>query len=145
MGLNNKDSACDEKNCLPLIHFVCLLHPIIRLKQEVLADPLGISQQSVSDLLKKEAIDPKTLDVIAKALEIPVDVIKNWKEDAVMNIINFTDFKDNAVATGVNNNCEINFNPLDKYVEVVQKNEKLYEELLKSERDKIALYVIDTI
>lgn len=31
------------------------------------------------------------------------------------------------------------FNPIDKYVEAVEINEKLYEALLKSEREKIAL------
>ena len=36
-----------------------------------------------------------------------------------------------------NNYCT--FNPLEKYVETVEKNEKLYEALLKSEREKIAL------
>jgi DNA-binding transcriptional regulator YiaG len=34
------------------------IREILRIKQEVLADALGISQQSVSDLEKKETIDP---------------------------------------------------------------------------------------
>jgi len=34
-------------------------------------------------------------------------------------------------------NCH--FNPIDKWVEAMEENKKLYEALLKSEREKIAL------
>jgi hypothetical protein len=46
----------------------------------------------------------------------------------VINVISST-FNDNA---SVNSNCSINFNPIDKIVD-------LYERLLASEREKIEL------
>ena len=115
------------------------IREILQVKQETLAEALSISQQSVSLLETKETIDPETLEQIAKTLKVPVEAIKNFDEEATVNIISntFTDFKDNA--SGINTNCNLTFNPLDKFLEVVEKNEKLYEALLKSEREKIAL------
>ncbi|OQP45427.1 transcriptional regulator [Niastella yeongjuensis] len=115
------------------------IREILQVKQETLADALNISQQSVSSLEAKEIIDPETLEKIAEVLKVPVEAIKNFNEEGVINI----------VANTVNNNDNANgnslfmyyptFNPIDKYVEVVEKNEKLYEALLKSEREKNAL------
>lgn len=112
------------------------IREILQVKQETLATELGISQQSVSLLESKEMIDPETLEQIAKTLKVPVEAIKNFSEDAAVNIIANT-FQDESVAYAYNYKCT--FNPLDKYVEVVEKNEKLYEALLKSEREKITL------
>jgi transcriptional regulator with XRE-family HTH domain len=112
------------------------IREILQVKQETLASELGISQQSVSLLETKETIDPETLEQIAKTLKVPVEAIKNFNEDAAVNIIANT-FQDESVAYAYNYKCT--FNPLDKYIETVEKNEKLYEALLKSEREKIAL------
>jgi transcriptional regulator with XRE-family HTH domain len=112
------------------------MREILQVKQETLAIELGISQQSVSLLETKEMIDPETLEQIAKTLKVPVEAIKNFNEEAAVNIIANT-FQDESVAYAHNYKCT--FNPLDKYVETVEKNEKLYEALLKSEREKIAL------
>jgi transcriptional regulator with XRE-family HTH domain len=112
------------------------IREILQVKQETLAAELGISQQNVSLLETKETIDPETLEQIAKTLKVPVDSIKNFNEEAAINIIANT-FQDESVAYAYNYKCT--FNPLDKYVETVEKNEKLYEALLKSEREKIAL------
>jgi transcriptional regulator with XRE-family HTH domain len=112
------------------------IREMLQVKQETLATELGISQQSVSLLETKETIDPETLEQIAKTLKVPVEAIKNFNEEAAVNIIANT-FQDESVAYAYNYKCT--FNPLDKYVEVVEKNEKLYEALLKAEREKIAL------
>ena len=112
------------------------IREILQIKQETLATELGISQQSVSLLETKETIDPETLEQIAKTLKVPVEAIKNFNEEAAVNIIANT-FQDEAVAYAYHYKCT--FNPLDKYIETVEKNEKLYEALLKSEREKIAL------
>ena len=108
------------------------IREILQVKQETLASELGISQQSVSLLETKETIDPETLEQIASVLKVPVEAIKNFNEDAVYNIIGNT--VNGAV---IAHNCT--FNPIDKWVEAIDKNEKLYEALLKSEREKIAL------
>jgi len=112
------------------------IREILRIKQEVLAEALGISQQSVSQLETKETIDPETLEQIAKTMKVPVDAIRNFNEEsAIFNIQN--NYDHSTPAYSFNNYCT--FNPLDKYVEAVEKNEKLYAALLKEKDDKIAL------
>ena len=103
---------------------------MLGIKQDALAFDLNLSQQTVSALEQKEVIDDKLLEQIAQLLKVPAEAIKNFDEEAAINIISntFTDFKDNAVANA--NYCT--FNPIDKIVE-------LYDELIKVEREKIAL------
>ncbi len=106
------------------------------LKQEAIAIELGISQQAVSKLEQSETIEDEVLERIAKILGMSKDAIKNFSDEAVLNIISntFTDFKDNA--SGVTYNHQCNFNPLDKLMEAIEENKKLYERLLQSEREK---------
>lgn len=65
---------------------------------------------------------------IAKALGVSVEAIKNFSEEAVLNIIGNTYHDNGIVNAGLNYNC--NFNPLDKVVE-------LYERLVQAEKDKV--------
>jgi len=97
------------------------------MKQEALAQALGISQQTVSSIENSETIDEEKLTEIAKILGISVEGIKNFSEEAVLNIIGNT-LNDGSVINGNAYNC--NFNPLDKVVE-------LYERLVQSEKDKV--------
>jgi transcriptional regulator with XRE-family HTH domain len=113
------------------------IREILQVKQETLASELGISQQSVSLLETKETIDPETLEQIAKTLKVPVDAIKNYNEEAAVSFV--SSFHDNSVSHVIGNYGTYNFNPIDKWVEALEKNEKLYEALLKSEREKIVL------
>jgi hypothetical protein len=39
----------------------------------------------------------------------------------------------------IGNHGTYNFNPIDKWIEVVEENKKLYERLLKEKDEKIAL------
>jgi transcriptional regulator with XRE-family HTH domain len=112
------------------------------ISQDQLAEKLGEAwnQQRISDLENKERIEDDLLDKVAKALEVPVDTIKNYSPEALVTYIQNNHSGANASTGQISqhqNACT--FNPLDKYVEVVEKNEKLYEALLKSEREKIAL------
>jgi transcriptional regulator with XRE-family HTH domain len=113
------------------------IREILQVKQETLAEALRISQQSVSQLETKEEIDPETLELIAKTLKVPVDSIKNYSDEAAVSFV--SSFHDNSVSHVIGNYGTYNFNPIDKWVEAIDKNEKLYEALLKSEREKIAL------
>jgi len=109
------------------------------LKQDALASEMGDdwNQKRISLLEQKETIDTDVLEHIATVLKVPVEAIKNFSEEAAVNIISntFTDFKDHAVATATH--CT--FNPIDKLVEVMEENKKLYERLLASEREKIEI------
>lgn len=107
---------------------------MLGIKQEALALELGDdwNQRKISLLEQKDVIEDELLAQVAKVLKVPVEAIKNFDEDTAINIVSntFTDFRDNAQA--INNNCVLNFNPIDKIVE-------LYEALVKSEKEKIEL------
>lgn len=108
---------------------------MIGLKQEGLAFELGEewSQKRVSLLEQKEVVEQEILDQVAQILKVPAEAIKNFSEEAAVNIIAST-LNDNAGS--INNNCTINFNPVDKWVEALEENKKLYERLLNSEQEK---------
>jgi transcriptional regulator with XRE-family HTH domain len=104
---------------------------MLGIKQEGLAIELGDdwNQRKISLLEQKEVIEPEILEQVAKALKVSPDAIKNFDEEAAVNIIANT-FHDEASAYVQNYKCT--FNPIDKIVE-------LYEALVKSEREKIEL------
>ena len=113
------------------------------MKQEALAIAMGVSQQTISHIENSAEVEDKTLQRIAEALEVSVEGIKNFSEEAVINIINntFSDFKDYSSA--INYGCT--FNPIDKLIEAYEENKKIYQEkealyerLLQAERDKVA-------
>jgi len=111
---------------------------MLGIKQEALAFDLGDdwNQKKISLLEQKEEIEPKLLQQIADLLKVPADAIKNFDEEQAVNIISNT-FNDNAILNGVNYNPT--FNPIDKLVDALEENKKLYDALLKSEREKITL------
>ncbi len=102
------------------------------MKQEVLADTLGISQQAVSKIEQSEHIEDDKLEQVAKALGVTKEGIENFSEENVFNIMNNT-YHDNSAS--LNYGCT--FNPIDKLVEVYEENKKLYERLLSAEQEKI--------
>ncbi len=104
------------------------------MKQETLAAALGMTQQNISYLEGCETLDDEKIEEIAEALGVTAEAIKNFSEEAVINIISST-LHDNAGS--VNNNCTLNFNPMDKLLEVIDENKRLYERLLAAEKDKV--------
>ncbi|HVT87205.1 MAG TPA: helix-turn-helix transcriptional regulator [Chitinophagaceae bacterium] len=109
------------------------IREILGIKQDALASELGLSQQAVSALEQKEALDKDMLEKVAKALKVPAEAIKKFNEESVINNISCT-FNDNAA-----NNVNYNLSPADKVLELFEENKRLYEALLKSEREKVAL------
>ena len=101
-------------------HNVKRLRDILGIKQESIASAMNMTQQNFSILEQKPEIDNDILEKIATILKIPVDAIKNFNEEGVVNIIAST------------NSCNVMYNPtfnaIDKIVE-------LYEKLL-AEKDK---------
>lgn len=103
------------------------------MKQETLAEELGISQQAVSNIENSEKVDDLKLEEIAMALGVTKEGIENFSEEVVFTIIGNT-YNDNS--SSLNYNCT--FNPLDKLVEAYEENKKLYERLLQAEKEKVA-------
>lgn len=103
------------------------------MKQEALAQAIGTTQQSISIIEGSESVDDEKLKAIAEALGIPADVIRNFSEEAVFNIMGNTYHNDSS---SIKNHC-CTFNPLDKLLEAFEENKNLYERLLQAEKDKI--------
>ena len=104
------------------------------MKQEALADALGISQQAVSKIEQSPEVEDGKLEEIAKVLGVTKESIEKFSDEAVLNIISNT-FNDSSILNGIN--FQPNFNPLDKVVALFEEKEKLYERLLQVEKDKI--------
>jgi transcriptional regulator with XRE-family HTH domain len=100
------------------------------MKQEALAQALGINQQAISAIENSETIDEDKLVEVAKALGVTAEAIKNFSEDAVINY--FNNIYDNEITGSIvnaphSNHCT--FNPLDKVIE-------LYERSVEVEKEK---------
>jgi transcriptional regulator with XRE-family HTH domain len=100
------------------------------MKQEALADAIGISPQSFTNIEGSEEVETKKLKEIAKVLGVTIDAIENFSEETVFSYYN--NFYDHSAnhnqVNGPNYSCT--FNPLDKVVE-------LYERLVQLEKEKI--------
>jgi transcriptional regulator with XRE-family HTH domain len=99
------------------------------MKQEALAEAIGVSQQTVSGIEGSEEVDTKRLLEIAKILGVTVEAIENFSEESVFNYFNtfYDNSAHNAAIQSGTNHCT--FNPLDKVVE-------LYERLVQVEKEK---------
>jgi transcriptional regulator with XRE-family HTH domain len=107
------------------------------MKQETLAEQLGISQQAVSKI--EQSVEEHTLERIAKALSVTPGAIKNFSEEAVINNIQINyEGSNNTGAVSVNNH-QCTFNPLDEVRKLNAEKEELYKALLKEKEEKIAL------
>jgi transcriptional regulator with XRE-family HTH domain len=115
---------------------IARIREIRGMKQETLAEELGISQQSVSSLEKSEKIEDDRLERIAEILGVSKESIENFSEEAVFN--NIQNNYSGSTINGPFNATNCTFNPLDKLMEAVEENKKLYRELLQAEKDKVA-------
>lgn len=106
------------------------------MKQETLAEILGISQQKMSVIENTADLDDIKLNDIAKALDVPTQAIKEYSDERMINIISNNTFQNDSSA--VKNLYNPTFNPLDKLVEAYDENKKLYERLLAAEKEKLA-------
>lgn len=100
------------------------------MKQGALADAIGTTQQTISNIETSETVEFEKLTQIAKALGVTVEAIENFTEESVFNF--FNTFYDNSSSQGNSFNQGMNatFNPLDKVVE-------LYERLVQAEKEKV--------
>ena len=96
------------------------------IKQETLATKLGMSQSSLSKIEQSETIDAEKLKLIADALEVTVEAILNFNEDAVINHMN-----------NIHNNYDSSINAVIYYqLSPIEKIIELYERLLATERKR---------
>lgn len=105
------------------------------MKQEALALELGISQQSISSIENSPKIEDEVLEKIASALGVTAEAVKNFSEEAVLNIINNT-FTSHDTSTLYAINYQPTFNPIDKVVQLYDEKIALLERLLQAEKEK---------
>ena len=103
------------------------LRDMLGIKQEIIAEAMNMSQQNFSKLEQKEIIDNEILEKIAKTMKIPSEVIKNFNEDGVINIIS---------STLHDNSGSVMYNPT---FDTVEKIVELYEKILAGKDEQIAL------
>ena len=96
------------------------------LKQDFIADKLGISQQAYSKIEQSDNLEEQKIKQIADILEIIPEAIHNFNEAAVFNNFN-------------NNSHVINYqlNPLEKIIELYEKLLQEKEKLITTLNDKI--------
>ncbi|WCT13458.1 helix-turn-helix domain-containing protein [Mucilaginibacter jinjuensis] len=104
------------------------------IKQEYMANRLGISQSQVSKIEQEEEIGDELLKQIAEILGVTPEAIKNFDDEKITyNINNYYDIHDIEIKDNASSNFVAQqFNPLEKITE-------LYERLLTSEREKLEL------
>jgi transcriptional regulator with XRE-family HTH domain len=110
-------------------------------KQDHLAFELGEdwNQQKISLLEQKEKIDSDILDQVAAILKIPAEAIRNFDEEKAINIISNTFQQFHDQSSGVNLQPTYNVNPIEKWIEALEENQRLHAELLKAKDDQIKL------
>lgn len=113
---------------------------MLQIKQEALAWELGEdwSQKRVSLLEQKEVIEKDILEKVAEILKVPAEAIRSFDAENAVNIISET-INNHDQSSLIQQNPVFNFNPIDKWVEALEENKKLYERLLQSEREKVEL------
>lgn len=115
---------------------------MLQIKQETLGLELSKatgeewSQQRVSLLESRPDVDALLLDVIAKALKVTPEAIKNFSKEAAIHIFCNT-FNDNAT-NNANYKCTIN--DVDRIIKLAEENAELYKSLLKEKDEKLRLY-----
>lgn len=102
------------------------------MKQDALADALGVSQQTISRMEASETVANDLLEKVANVLGVSSEAIKNFNEESIFNIISNT-YHDHA------SSIQYNFNPIDKLLEAYDENKQLYERLLQSEKEKVIM------
>ena len=115
--------ASTKKTHMHLGRKVGRIRELLGVKQETLAAELGISQQAVSKLEQSETIDNAKLEQVAKVLGVETEAIKHFNEEPIVSNINNT-FHDSSTQNQIN--------PVKDIIE-------LYERLLRSEREKVAM------
>jgi transcriptional regulator with XRE-family HTH domain len=116
---------------------------MLGIKQEALAAALGDdwNQKKISLLEAKDKLEVGVLEDVAKALKVPVEAIQNFDEEAAISFIGntFNNHDNSSTLNGHTINYSPSFNPLDKFIEQVEENKKLYAALLKEKDEKIEL------
>ncbi|MGH7239830.1 MAG: XRE family transcriptional regulator, partial [Candidatus Saccharimonadales bacterium] len=79
-------------------------------------------------------VEPYVLDQVAQVLHVPSEAIRNFSEDAAVQVIANT-FNDSATLNAIN--YGYNFDPIEKIIELYEEKIALYERLLKEKNEML--------
>ena len=108
------------------------IREILGIKQDALAIDLGLSQQAISQLEQRETLDAPTLEKVAKVLGVTKEAIEKFSEEVIA--FQIQNMHDNSQAI-----YQYQFNPMDKIVSLYDEKIALYERMLESEKEKVAM------
>lgn len=122
----------ETANYTNMLHMGRKIERVRRLRgltQTELGETLGITKQAVSKMEQTEQLDPERLKIVAEALGVTEDGLKQFNEETVLyNTINF--YENCGVKTSaVSNNHTFNNFPIEQAIE-------MFEKLLAKERQK---------
>lgn len=109
-------------------HAVKRFRHALGIKQEVLADMMGITQARVSNYEQKKVLEDEVIEKFAKALNVTPELIRELEEDPVTVIIENNTFEKGSGAAYynvINNNPD----PVDRYIELSNEKTALYERM----------------
>jgi transcriptional regulator with XRE-family HTH domain len=109
----------EEKSKVHLGRNVGRIREIIGMKQIVLAEKTGMSQQNISKLEQSEEIAEETLDRLAKGLGVTSAFVKTFKEERAIQYIQNNN--DSSSPTSQHYQQTNNYNGIDKISELVQQ------------------------
>lgn len=124
-------------------HAIKRIRHTLGIKQEVLADLMGTSQERISNYEQKKELEDKVIDKFAKALNVAPELIKELEEDPVTFIIENNTFEKGSMANISNisegNTHTITNDPIEQILELSKEKTALYERMLELEKEKSAL------
>lgn len=124
------------------------IRQILGLKQDFLAQELGVTQQIVSRWEQRRELDESTVSRIASVLHVSPKIIQEMEENSTSICIenNTFDFESGSNSHVVNGFSDVEtqndntiIHPVDKIIELSKENVSLYERLLSAEKEKVVL------
>lgn len=113
------------------------------MKQDTLANELGVNQQCISRLEQQPVIKKEYMEKIAAILKVTPEIIENMEETPVSIVVENNNFENGSNNNGIGYNSEVNDNkiihPLEQLIELTKENASLYERMIANEKEKAAL------
>lgn len=113
------------------------------IKQDTLANELGVNQQCISRLEQQPVIKKEYMEKIAAILKVTPEIIENMEETPISIVVENNNFENGSNNNGIGYNSEVNDNkiihPLEQLIELTKENASLYERMIANEKEKAAL------
>ena len=112
------------------------------IKQEIFAEMIGVTQPMVVKIEKQSIVEEAMLAKCANVLGISVETIKEFNPEKMFDgftcNIDKIENTNSAFSFSAEGSPTNNYYPIEKIMELNQKNAELYERLLLAEKEKNA-------